>query len=184
MCNKEDKMKKIIALAVCFIAIAALVSCGESKPAETAEKTETPATQSTSTENTGDAAMGDAYDCKYFTMTVADGWEAGPEQLGMVNVLPKGKISPGLYFKFEGPYTTGTSEDSINAMIKDYNGTPMESTTIAGVEFKTTTYVFRNMFQVMHIAQRGGTKVTITLEGEGVRDLPEIKSMLESVVLK
>lgn len=173
-------MKKIIALVVCFIAIAALVSCGESKPTETAEKIE-PTTQGT---NTGDAATGNAYDCKYFTMTVADGWEAGPETFGMVNVLPKGKTSPGLYFKFEGPDMAGTAEESIDGMIKTYNGTPMESTTIAGIEFKTTTYTYSNMFQVMHVAYRNGTKITITLEGEGVRDLPEIKSMLESVVLK
>lgn len=178
-------MKKIIALAVCFIAMAAFVSCGESKPTETAEKTETPATQGTSVENTGDSAMGNTYDCKYFTMTVAEGWEAGPEQLGMVNVLPKGKVSPGLYFKFEGDgNAAGTAEESIGGMIKTYNGTPIESTTIAGIEFKTTTYTYSNMFQVMHVAYRNGTKITITLEGEGVRDLPEIKAMLESVVLK
>jgi hypothetical protein len=177
-------MKKIIALAVCFIAIVALVSCGESKPTETDMKNETPATQSTSTENTGDVAMGNTYDCKYFTMTLADDWEAGPETFGMVNVLPKGKISPGLYFKFEGPNTAGTAEESIIGMIKTYNGTPMESTTIAGMEFMTTTYTYSNMFQVMHVAYRDSTKITITLEGEGVRDLPEIKAMLESVVLK
>lgn len=176
-------MKKIIALVVCFIAIAALVSCSESKPTETAEKTE-PAAQGTSAENTGDAVTGNAYDCKYFTMSVADGWEAGPETFGMVNVLPRGKTSPGLYFKFEGPDMAGTAEESIDGMIKTYNGTPMESTTIAGIEFKTTTYTYSNMFQVMHVAYRNGTKTTITLEGEGVRDLPEIKSMLESVVLK
>lgn len=177
-------MKKIIAMAVCFIAMAALVSCGEQKPTETTGANETPATQATSTENTGDAAMGNAYDCKYFTMTVADGWEAGPETYGMVNVLPKGKTSPGLYFKFEGPNAAGSAKESIEGMIKNYNGTPMESATIAGIEFATTTYTYSNMFQVMHVAYRDGTKITITLEGEGVRDLPEIKSMLESVVLK
>lgn len=178
-------MKKIIALVVCFIAMAAFVSCGESKLNETAENTQTPATQGTSVENTGDVAMGNAYDCKYFTMTVADGWEAGPETYGMVNVLPKGKTSPGLYFKFEGDgNAAGTAEESIEYMIKTYNGTPMETKFIVAEEFKTTSYTYNNLHQVMYVAYRNGTKITITLEGEGVEDLPEIKSMLESVVLK
>ena len=129
--------------------------------------------------------MSQAYDCKDFTMTLAAGWDASPETFGMVNVLPKGKISPGLYFKFEGNgHAAGTAEEAIHSVVKNYGGSPMTSSVIAGLEFKTTTYVYEKMHQTMHVAYRNGTKITITLEGVGAADNPGIQAMLKSVKLK
>jgi hypothetical protein len=131
------------------------------------------------------AAAGRVYDCKYFTMTVAQGWEAGPLTFGMVNVLPKGKVSPGLYFKFEGDgNAAGTAEASIHSMIQGYGGSPMEDTAIAGIAFKTATYTYNGMTQTMHVAFRNGTKITITIEGASARDNPDIQAMLGTLVLK
>jgi hypothetical protein len=78
-------------------------------------------------------------------MTLAEGWAAGPLTFGMmVNVLPKGKVSPGLYFKFEGNgNAAGTAEGSIETLIKNYGGSPMEDSTVAGTGFKTTPPVVR-----------------------------------------
>jgi len=131
------------------------------------------------------APAGKAYDCTYFTLTLAKGWDAGPLTFGMVNVLPKGKVSPGLYFKFEGDgNAAGTAEGSIETMVKNYGGSPMEDSAIAGIGFKTTTYTYSGMTQTMHVAYRNGTKITITIEGVSAKDNPDIKAMLGSVVLK
>jgi hypothetical protein len=157
--QKGGSMKKTAAALVFLTFMAVWFSCGGDKGA--ARKEIAP-------------AAGKAYDCKYFTMTVAEGWEAGPLTFGMVNVLPRGKVSPGLYFKFEGDgNSAGTAEASIAAMIKNYNGTPMAERSIAGTVFKTTTYNYSGM-----------TKITITIEGANAGNDPGIQSMLASVVLK
>lgn len=159
----------------------ALFSCGGQK-----------ATHATDSSDTGAAAKkesaapaGAAYDCKYFGLTLASGWDATAEKFGMAMVLPKGQISPGLYFKFEGEgNAAGTAEESINTMIQNCGGSPMESATVAGIEFKTTTYPYSGMQQTMYVAYRNGTKITITIEGMGAKDNPDIKAMLATVVLK
>jgi len=160
----------------CLVVIFAAVACGggNGEKGTVAEPGATPA-----------AAKGAAYDCEYFTMTVASGWEASPENMGMVNILPKGQSSPGLYFKFEGKgNAVGTAEASIESMITRYEGSPMESTTVGGVEFKTTTYVYGGSAQTMHVAFREGTKITITIEGRDGKDNPDIQAMLGSVSFK
>jgi len=170
-------MKKTLAALFILTFMAALSCCGNDKNAAgaagaAAQKEVVP-------------AAGTAYTCKYFTMTVAAGWEAGPLTFGMVNVLPRGKVSPGLYFKFEGDgNAAGTAEASIASMIKNYNGSPLEETTLAGTIFKTTTYSYSGMTQTMHVAFRGGTKVTITIEGANGRENPDIRAMLASVAFK
>jgi len=173
-------MKSSFAVLLSIFAIISLAGCGGEKAAEPAG-----AAAETAAASAQPAAKGAAYDCKYFSLTLADGWEASPLNLGMVNVLPKGKMSPGLYFKFEGDgNAAGTAEGSINAMITNYGGSPMASTTIAGVEFKTTTYAYSGMTQTMHVAYVKGTKVTITIEGAGAKDNPDIKAMLAGLSLK
>ena len=172
-------MKKMTILFVFVVALALLVACGGEKAA---------------TDTAGDGAeavaqkapVADAVDNELFTMTPAEGWLAGPVTHGMVNVLPgDGRTSPGLYFKFEGHgNAAGTAEASIQSMIKNYNGSPMEETQIAGVPFKTTTYTFGKSVQTMHVAFRKGTKITITIEGEGAKDNPDIRAMLDSLELK
>ncbi len=173
-------MKKAVAVPVFLLSIAVLFSCGGDKgsagagiPLAAAAKAEIA------------PAPGQAYDCKYFTMTVAQGWEAGPLTFGMVNVLPRGKVSPGLYFKFEGDgNAAGTAEASIAGMIKNYNGAPMTDSAIAGTAFKTTTYAYSGMTQTMHVAFRNGSKITITIEGVNGKDNADIKAMLATVTLK
>lgn len=173
-------MKSSIAVILSVAAIMSLAGCGGEKAAE---PTDAAAAAPAAAEQP--AAGGAAYDCDKFSLTLADGWEASPLSMGMVNVLPKGKTSPGLYFKFEGDgNAAGTAEASIQTMISGYGGSPMESTTIAGVEFKTTTYAFSGSTQTMHVAFRNGTKVTITIEGAGAKDNPDIKAMLASLKLK
>ena len=165
-------MKKSVAILVFLTVMMVLLSCGKDKAGSVAK-------------NESVVFTGKAYDCKHFTMTVAEGWEAGPLTFGMVNVLPKGKISPGLYFKFEGDgNAAGTAESSINSMIQNYGGSPMADTTIAGTGFKITTYTYSGMTQTMHVAYRNGTKITITIEGENAKDNADIKAMLGTVVLK
>ena len=174
-------MKKTMAVLGFLMFMAVLFSCGGDKgavggaagPADAVAKSEVA------------PPAGKAYDCKYFTMTLAEGWDAGPLTFGMVNVLPKGKVSPGLYFKFEGDgNAAGTAEASIESMIKNYNGAPMTESSIAGTAFKTTTYSYSGMTQTMHVAYRNGTKITITIEGVGARDNSDIKAMLGTVALK
>lgn len=174
-------MKKTIAVLIFLTVITVLPSCGGDKgtTGESADAAGMPA------KNEITAPAGKAYDCKYFTMTLAEGWDAGPLTFGMVNVLPKGKVSPGLYFKFEGDgNAVGTAEGSINTMIQNYGGSAMEDTVIAGARFKTTTYNYSGMTQTMHVAYRNGTKITITIEGVGARDNSDIKAMLGTVTLK
>lgn len=169
-------MKKPSSLIVCLALIAVVAACGGKKGEETAAgaPAETPK-----------APAGQAYDCADFAMTLAPGWQASPENMGMVNVLPNGKVSPGLYFKFEGSgNAVGTAEQSIGSMIANYNGSPMETAVIGGVEFKVTTYAYGGMTQTMYVAFRNGTKITITTEGAGAKDLPEIKAMISSVQFK
>ena len=166
-------MKRLSTVLICLAMMAALVACGGDKAKETSGTVEKA------------APAGKAYDGQYFSFNVADGWDAGPLTFGMVNVLPKGKVSPGLYFKFEGDgHAVGTAEESINGMISNYGGSPMTSTTIAGVEFKTTTYSTSGMTQTMHVAFRNGTRITITIEGPDGKENPDIKAMLETVALK
>ena len=166
------------AIALVSLTLMVLLSaCGDksasAQPAVASGKSETP------------TPAGKAYDCTYFSMNVAEGWEAGPLTFGMVNVLPKGKVSPGLYFKFEGDgHAAGTVEDSIGSMIQNYGGSPMEDTSIAGTGFKTTTYTFSGMTQTMYVAYRNGTKITITIEGPQAKDDPAIQTMIASVKLK
>jgi hypothetical protein len=168
-------MKKTAA-AIGFLAfMAVLFSCGGEKAAPGA-----------ATAGQGiPPASGKAYDCKYFAMTVAAGWDAGPQTFGMVNVLPRGKVSPGLYFKFEGDgNAAGTAEAAIGSMIRNYGGSPMAEGAIAGVPFKVTTYSYSGMTQTMHVAFRGGTKITITVEGANAGENPDIRAMLATVAFK
>jgi len=165
-------MKKRELVLVSLTIMILLSACGNDKGAAAAE-------------NAIPVASGKPFDCNYFTMTVAEGWEAGPLTFGMVNVLPKGEVSPGLYFKFEGDgNAAGTAEGSIRSMIQNYGGSPLTDTTIAGIGFKTTTYSYSGMTQTMHVAYRNGSKITITLEGVNAKDNPEIKAMLTTLVLK
>ena len=173
-------MRKSATILTILTLSLALFSCGQ-KAGEPAAPPDSGAAVKTESSAPADAA----YDCQYFGLSLASGWEASPEKFGMVNVLPKGQVSPGLYFKFEGAGNAlGTAEASIESMIRNYGGSPMESTTIAGVEFKTTTYTYQNMTQTMHVAFRSGTKVTITIEGVGAKDNPDIKSMLATFAVK
>ncbi len=174
-------MKKTMAVLVFLMSMAVLFSCGGDK--STAGAAAGPVVATAKEEIAPPA--GQAYDCKYFTMTVAQGWEAGPLTFGMVNVLPMGKVSPSLYFKFEGDgNAAGTAEASIENMIKNYNGVPMTDGSIAGTVFKSTTYTYSGMTQTMHVAFRNGTKITITIEGVSGKDNPDIKAMLATVALK
>jgi hypothetical protein len=169
-----------IGLLVLFAAFA-LVACGE----RTANEPNSGNNPSEQTAATPQVQGGTPYDCQKFSLTLAKGWTASPLAIGMVNVLPEGKVSPGLYFKFEGDgNAAGTAEESISKMIKDYKGSPMASTTIDGVEFKSTTYTYNRLVQTMHVAFRNGTKVTITTEGEGAKDNPDIQAMLAGVKFK
>jgi hypothetical protein len=172
-------MRKISVALVCLAVMVAMTGCGGGKTADQ------PTSAGAEPQPKKPAPAGKPYDCQYFSFTVAEGWEAGPLTFGMVNVLPKGQASPGLYFKFEGDgNAVGTAEQSINTMIADYGGSPMETTLIAGTEFKTTTYSYSGMTQTMHVAFRNGTKITITIEGAGAKENPDIKAMLASVALK
>ena len=174
---KGGRMKKVLALTLCLIAVLAAASCGGGNASEKKE------TQSETANNQTSVAMGSDYDCKYFSMKIAQGWEAGPETYGMVNVLPKGQVSPGLYFKFE-PNSLGTAEQSIENMIKDYKGSPMKNVVIAGAQFAATTYTYNNSPQTMYVAYYNGAKVTITIEGERAQDIPVFKAMLDTLELK
>jgi len=174
-------MKKTIVFPVSLLTIMILFSCG----GDTAKAGEPAGSTAAVAKNETTPAAGKTYDCMYFTMTLADGWQAGPLTFGMVNVLPKGKSSPGLYFKFEGDgNAAGTAETSINTMIQNYGGSPLEDTSIAGTGFKTTTYTTSGMTQTMHVAYRNGTKITITIEGVNAKDNADIQSMLGTIALK
>ena len=97
-------MKKI---AIVLTLLTVLFSCGGDK----ATAGDAAGAASAVSGNAGAAPKGGAYECTYFTMTVSQGWQAGPLTFGMVNVLPRGKVSPGLYFKFEGDgNAAGTAE--------------------------------------------------------------------------
>ncbi|MBN1273362.1 MAG: hypothetical protein JXB26_13930 [Candidatus Aminicenantes bacterium] len=171
-------MKKSAIFILCLALIVTMIGCGGKTSEEATPAKETKADETK-------AAQGKTYECEDFTMTLASDWEASPQTMGMVNVLPKGKTSPGLYFKFEGKgNAVGTAETSINTMINNYNGSPMESATIGNVEFKSTTYAYSGMTQTMCVAFREGTKITITLEGVGAKDNPDIKTMLSTVNFK
>jgi hypothetical protein len=178
-------MKKTFSFMLCLGLVLLISACGGKKAGEeTAGAPAGVSPQPAKTES-APAAQGTPYDCRYFTMTLAADWEASPENMGMVNVLPKGKISPGLYFKFEGDgNAAGTAEASIETMIAKYDGSPMESAEIGGVEFKTTTYAFSGMTQTIYVAFREGTKITITIEGTEGKDNAAIKEMLASVRFK
>lgn len=169
-------MKRLITLFVVVLGLAVLVACGGEK-AVTGTAGGTAETA---------APAGETVDNELLAMTLADGWKAGPVTRGMVNVLPAdGRTSPGLYFKFEGHgNAAGTAEASIQSMIDNYNGSPMLGTMIAGIPFKTTTYTFSKSVQTMHVAFREGTKITITIEGEGAKDNPDIQAMLNSLKIK
>jgi len=174
-------MKKTVAVLVFLTVMMVLSSCGGDK----AKAGEPAGSAAAVAKNEIAVPASKAYDCKYFTITLAEGWDAGPLTFGMVNVLPKGKVSPGLYFKFEGDgNAAGTAEGSINSMIQNYGGSPMEDITIAGAGFKTTTYTYSGMTQTMHMAYRNGTKITITIEGVNAKDNTDIKAMLGTVALK
>ncbi|MCX6557715.1 MAG: hypothetical protein NTW95_09855 [Candidatus Aminicenantes bacterium] len=174
-------MKKTAATLICVAAMVLLPACGSNNGA--AGEPANPAAAAAKNENA--PLTGEAYDCTYFTITVVEGWVAGPLTFGMVNVLPKGKVSPGLYFKFEGDgNAAGTAEGSIGSMIQNYGGSPMSETTVAGTAFKSTTYSYSGMTQTMHVAYGNGTKITITIEGENGKDNPDIKAMLASLKLK
>ena len=131
------------------------------------------------------ASNGTVYDCPAFSMILAEGWQAGPLTLGMVNVLPKGKTSPGLYFKFEGNgNAAGSAEASINNMVKQYGGTVLADQIVSGQLFKGVGYTFGGSSQTMLVAFIRGTKVTLTIEGEGAWENPDIRAMLKSVKIK
>jgi len=130
------------------------------------------------------AAEDAAYDGKYFSMTVASGWVSEPQNGGRVIFLPKDGWIPKIGFDFEdmgdGP---GTAEEAVKAIIARFDGSPMESTEIGGVEFKTTTYKFAGSTLTTHIAFRKGTKINITIEDDDAED-PDIRAMLGSVAFK
>ena len=176
-------MRKITVIFLVLGLALTVMACGE-KPAEKGA-TAKPGQQAVKKADKPAPAKGEAYDCEKFSLTLADGWKAGPLKMGMVNVLPNGKYSPGLYFKFEGNgNAAGTAEASIESMIERYNGSPMESTTIAGIEFKTTTYSHGGSDQTMHVAFHEGTKITITIEGKDAKNNADIKAMIASLKLK
>ncbi len=164
-------MNKKMILMVFLTVLILLPACGGDK-----------SSTATAVDRETTAPADKVFECKYFTMNLVKGWDAGPMTFGMVNVLPKGKVSPGLYFKFEGDgNAAGTAEGSINSMIENYGGSPMEDTAIAATAFKTTTYAYRGMTQTMHVAFRNGTKITITIEGPQAKENPDIQSMLKTL---
>jgi hypothetical protein len=176
-------MKKTVAVLVLLTVTATmlLLACGGDK----GNAGKASASAAAVAKNATAALAGKSYECKYFSIIRAEGWDAGPLTFGMVNVLPKGKVSPGLYFKFEGNgNAAGTAEGSINTMIQNYGGSPMEDSIIAGIGFKTTTYAYSGMTQTMHVAYRNGTKITITIEGINAKDNADIKAMLGTMALK
>ena len=89
-------MKSFFAVLLSIFAIISLAGCGGEKAAEPAGGSAV----APAAEAAQPAAKGAAYDCDKFSLTLAEGWEASPLNMGMVNILPKGKMSPGLYFKF------------------------------------------------------------------------------------
>lgn len=165
-------MRKMILISAILAAVLSVAACNPKGDGDTKDMPES-------------AARGTPYECADFKMIVAEGWQASPQTMGMVNVLPLGKTSPGLYFKFEGNgIAAGTAEASIENMISGYGGSPMESARIGGQEFKSTTYNYSGMTQTIYIAFRNGTKITITMEGTGAGDNPAIRQMLESLSFK
>ncbi len=169
--KKGGRMKRKIAYLLTITTLVVMASCGGDTGTTGQPPDATPA--------------GKNYDCPYFRLILAAGWDAGPATSGMVTILPKGQVSPGLYFKFEGNgNAAGTAAASINSMILNYGGSSMIDTIIGGIGFKTTTYIYSGMTQTMHVAFRNGTKITITIEGAGATDNPAIRSMLGTVAFK
>lgn len=168
-------MKKTVLMSVFASFLVLLAACGGSSAAPAPDKAPQETVQSS----------GEAYDCQAFSMTVAEGWVAGPLNMGMVNVLPKGKSSPGLYFKFEGNgNAAGSAEASMENMVKSYNGTILPDVTVSGQVFKGVSYNYGGSSQTMLVAFIDGTKVTLTIEGSGAWENPDIQKMLKSVSLK
>lgn len=173
-------MKKSVLLIACFSLMILMVACGGEKAVEAPAENSVAPTQASAP-----SPIIPDVDNRYFSLKLAEGWKAGPLTSGMVNILPQGKYSPGLYFKFEGDgNAAGTAEASIKAMISEYSGSPMEDAVFAGTTFKSTTYTYGGSPQTMHVAFRDGTKVTITIEGKDGKDNPDIQAMLKTLVLK
>ncbi len=177
--GKGEKMKKMVFFCALALLLFLLPACGGDAPAPA------PAPATNTAARTIPSSTGEAYVCPAFSMTVAEGWTAGPLNMGMVNVLPKGKNSPGLYFKFEGNGNAlGSAEASMENMVKNYNGTAMADVTVSGQVFKRVSYSHGGSSQNMLVAFIHGTKVTLTVEGDGAWENPDIQNMLKSVVLK
>ena len=162
-------MRKCAVVIGCLAVIFAATGCGgKGTPADSAHA---PA-----------AAVDGVYDGEFFTMTLASGWEAAPQTRGSVTVVPKDAWVPKLSFDFEDKGDApGTAEEAVEAIIARFEGSPMESTEIGGVEFKTTTYIFAGSTLTTHVAFRQGTKISISIEHDDAGDNPDIQTMLDSV---
>jgi len=169
--------KRIFPLIACGIFI--ISACGDSNTPPPAAQEKTALVSVT--------ASGKSFENDLIRAIVPDRWWLKDDsRIGMMMILPEtgNPEKSGVYLKFEGPNWTGTPEESIAEMAKNYQGTPPQSVVCNGRTFVQTSYEYSGSKQTMMIAKKDGTKITVTLEGAEHASSPAVRQILESLVVK
>lgn len=131
----------------------------------------------------------EVFENNFFKATIPDGWTVFDDsRVKMMQIYPKNDASmykPTIHLKFEGNGNwSGTPENSIADMAKNYNGTAPEKVVINGIEYYRTTYEYGGQKQTMMVTRKDGNKITVTMVGKDYDKLPAIPKILETMSYK
>ena len=137
-------------------------------------------------------AKGSVFENDFFKADIPEGWTVFDDsKVAMMRIYPekdKSVFAPTIHLKFEGKKAgrsewSGTPEQSIADMAKNYKGTAPEKVVINGVEYYKTTYDYGGK-QTMMVARKDGTKITVTLVGRDYHKNPTIEEILKTISYK
>lgn len=173
-------MKKLLlALLVLFVATTLFVACGEKKEEPAKDDVKTEETTEKPVEET--KVEGNLFEGKMLSFTLPKGWTA-KEDAGSINIEKEGDPLMGItVMELEG--NSAPIDDVINAtadMFKDSKPTISEVTIGANTYKKLSVTIATINTETLYIAASNGIVSITSIK----LDDPDVKAMLESVVLK
>jgi 3'-phosphoadenosine 5'-phosphosulfate (PAPS) 3'-phosphatase len=169
---------------VIFLSVVGLVGCGGGADQTGAAA---PATQEeTAVESPAEA--GQDVDNSLVSVTVPSNWDIVDDsaKMKMMNLIEKGSGGKvGVYLKVEGNGNwDGEPGEAIASFAESQGGSAPETITINGVEWTYTTYEAYGTTQTMMVTKKDGNKITATVLGDGYEASPDVRMILDSLVIK
>lgn len=169
---------------IAIIGLSSFIACGggaeQSGSEGTAAAAEAPAK--------APAHAGQAVGNSLMAMTVPADWDIvdDSEKMKMVTLTKKGSGGAvGVYLKVEGGGNWGgTPQEAVASFAESKSGSAPATATINGIDWVHTTYKAYGTEQTMMVTKKDGNKITATVLGDGYDASPDVKMVLDSLVLK